>query len=151
QAEQRISAQIEDAEQLVALARDFHGFSLFRVNWFAFGNEPWLVTVMSPMPMASPFVLAVSSKKVTIPGAALIATHTDSSTPLGEGFMDVDVEWQPGRFSVVRRIPPALYWTGLGLMIVVTGMAGYLLMRDLNREVQTAKLRSQFVASVSHE
>src|SRR5262249_60835150 len=32
-----------------------------------------------------------------------------------------------------------------------TGLAGYLLMRDLNREVHMATLRAQFVASVSHE
>jgi signal transduction histidine kinase len=148
---ERLSAQIEDAEQLVSLARDFHSPSLFRVEWFAYGSEPWLVTVMSPMPTSSPYVMAVSSRKVAPPGTTLIGGHSETSTPLGERFMDVDVEWQPGRFAPVRRIPASLYWIGLAMILAATGSAGYLLMRDVRREVQTANLRSQFVASVSHE
>jgi signal transduction histidine kinase len=148
---EKLSAQIEDAEQLVALARDFHSPSLFRVEWFAYGSEPWLVTVMSPMPVSSPYVMAVSSRKVAPPGTTLIGGHSETSMPLGERFMDVDVEWQPGRFAPARRIPASLYWIGIAMILAATGSAGYLLMRDVRREVQTANLRSQFVASVSHE
>lgn len=151
QTRDRLSAQIDDTEQIVSLARDFHGVSLFRLSWFAYGSDPWLVTVMSPIPSAAPVVLAVSSKKVAPPGATFVAAHTETSTPLGEGFMDVDVEWQAGRFAPARRTPPGLYWAGFALVILATGLAGYLLLRDLSREVQTASLRSQFVASVSHE
>src|SRR5207249_10017382 len=61
------------------------------------------------------------------------------------------VEWQPGRFAAIRRLLPGLYWAGFALIFAATGLAGYLLLRDLNREVQTANLRAQFVASVSHE
>jgi signal transduction histidine kinase len=146
-----ISDQIDDVEQLIGLAREFRGVSLFRVNWFAFGSQPWLVTMMSPIPNTTPFVLAVSAKKVAPPGTVLTGTHSESSTPLGEGFRDVDLEWHPGKFPAVRRPPVALYWAGLVLILGATGLAGYLLMRDLNREVHTATLRAQFVASVSHE
>ena len=136
---------------MIGLARDFHGGSLFHVEWFAYGTEPWLVTVMSPLPASAPYVMAVSSRKVAPPGTLLSAQHTETSAPLGERFMDVDVDWQPGRFVPLRRIPAALYWVGFALIVGLTGSAGYFLMRDVQREVQTANMRSQFVASVSHE
>ena len=146
-----LSDQLAETEQLIALAREFHGTSFLRSGWFAYGAEPWLVTVMSPMPMTTPVVLAVSSKKVAPPDAILVAGHSDAGTALGEGFMDVNVEWPATRFAPIRRTPVALYWAGFILVLSATGLAGYLLLRDLNREVQLANLRSHFVASVSHE
>jgi signal transduction histidine kinase len=44
-----------------------------------------------------------------------------------------------------------LYYTMLFLIAGVTTFAGYLLWRDLKREMRVAELRSQFVASISHE
>ena len=58
----------------------------------------------------------------------------------------------PVKAEVVRSGPrQLLYVAGVFLMIALTGLAGYLLYRDIRRENRLAILRSQFVASVSHE
>ncbi len=48
-------------------------------------------------------------------------------------------------------IPPSLYAAGIALILVFTMVAGYLLLRDVSREIEVAEMRSHFVASVSHE
>lgn len=71
--------------------------------------------------------------------------------PLGEGFVDLQVEWPAGRFAPAAAIPPSLYAAGIALILGVTMLAGYLLLRDISREIEVAEMRSHFVASVSHE
>jgi signal transduction histidine kinase len=48
-------------------------------------------------------------------------------------------------------VPQSLYAAGTALILGMTLLAGYLLMRDVNREMQMAEVRSHFVANVSHE
>jgi signal transduction histidine kinase len=158
-----LSSEIHDMEQMVALAADLHGAGLFRLDipfserpgetaWLGYGTEPWLVTVMSPGEMASSVVLAISSTAVTPPGATLVPRNSTESDPLGEGFIDVDVQWEAGRFEHgAQRLPAGLYAAGLALILGATALAGYLLLRDVNRETRMADMRSHFVASVSHE
>jgi signal transduction histidine kinase len=46
---------------------------------------------------------------------------------------------------------PVLYWLILILVVGFTAFGGYLLWRDVGRELAIAEMRSQFAASVSHE
>jgi signal transduction histidine kinase len=39
----------------------------------------------------------------------------------------------------------------VALVLRITGFGGYLLLRDVNRDTRINEVRSQFVASVSHE
>jgi signal transduction histidine kinase len=161
QASLKLLDEIRDMEQIMALASDGQDrLARLRVafrsapgdlSWIGFGSDPWLITVLSPTPFAAPVVMAVSSARVVPAGAALRAQRTASSTPLGEGFIDVQVEWPPGRFAPPRGVPGVLYAAVLILTIGATLLAAYLLLRDVNREVQMAEMRSHFVASVSHE
>jgi signal transduction histidine kinase len=48
-------------------------------------------------------------------------------------------------------LPVAMWVAGLALVLGVALFGGYLLLRDVNRDVRVAEVRSQFVASVSHE
>jgi signal transduction histidine kinase len=116
-----------------------------------YGDEPWLITMMSPTPFATPVLMAVSSAKVLPDGAKLHAQHTPNSVALGEGFLDLQVEWPEGRFTPPRGVPGGIYAAGLVLTLAATLFAAYLLLRDVHREVQMAEMRSHFVASVSHE
>ncbi len=161
EAKTNLDLLIRDIGQMTALARDFRG-SMFRMEfpftsrmnglaWLAYGEELWLITVMEAAPQSAPVVLAVSSQKVAPPGATLVATHTESSVSLGEGFVDLEVDWAPGRFTGNAGVPARLYAIGLALILGATGLAGYLLLRDVNRQIELADMRSQFVASVSHE
>jgi len=163
QAREALSAKIHDIEQILALANDlnrlgridfpFHA-SPGKSVWLAYGphgDDPWLVTVMSTASFAPPVVLAISSKKVSTPGVTFFAGKSEASEPLGEGFVDLQVEWPAGRFAAVRAIRPFVYAAGIGLILSITIFAGYLLLRDVSREIEVAEMRSHFVASVSHE
>jgi signal transduction histidine kinase len=155
-----LSPKIHDMEQIVALANDlnrlgridfpFHA-SPGKSVWLAYGDEPWLVTVMSTASFAPPVVLAISSKKVAPPGVTFLASASPSSSPLGEGFVDLRVEWPASRFTSAKAIPPSLYAAGIALILGITMFTGYLLLRDVSREIEVAEMRSHFLASVSHE
>jgi signal transduction histidine kinase len=161
QASMKLSTEIHDMEQIMALANDGQDRlvrlkTAFRsapgdLSWIGYGDEPWLITVLSPTPFAAPVVMGVSSARIVPAGAALTAQHTDNAVPLGEGFLDVHVQWPAGRFAPPRGVPGILYAAVLILTIGATLLAAYLLLRDVNREVQMAEMRSHFVASVSHE
>jgi signal transduction histidine kinase len=156
-----LALEIHDMEQIKALAGDIHDrlgrleFA-FRsapgdLSWIGYGDEPWLITVVSPTSFAAPVVMAVSSARIPLAGATLHAEHTANSVPLGEGFVDVYAAWPPNRFTPPRGAPAAIYLAGIALIFAVTLLASYLLLRDVHREVETAEMRSHFVASVSHE
>ncbi|HLQ78436.1 MAG TPA: HAMP domain-containing sensor histidine kinase, partial [Terriglobia bacterium] len=161
QASLKLSGEIRDMEQIMALATDIQDrlgrlkFA-FRsapgdLSWMGYGVDPWLITVVSPTPFAAPVVMAVSSAKVAPDGVTLRTEHTATSDPLGEGFVDLQAEWPAGRFAPPRGMPGVIYAAGLILTLGAMTLAAFLLLRDVNREVQMAEMRSHFVASVSHE
>src|SRR5205814_10129178 len=90
-------------------------------------------------------------KRIAPPGATLTAQHSPASISVGERFTDLEVEWAPDRFADISRVPMKLYATSLALILGATALAGYLLLRDVNRQFELADLRSHFVSSVSHE
>jgi signal transduction histidine kinase len=155
-----LTSEIHDVEQILALANDLN--RLGRIDfpfhagpgksvWLAYGDEPWFVTVTSTASFAPPVIMAISSRKVAPPGVTFLAGKTEKSAPLGEGFVDLEVEWPAGRFMPATSVPRVLYAAGIGLILGVTFLAGYLLLRDVSREMEVAEMRSHFVASVSHE
>ena len=47
---------------------------------------------------------------------------------------------------------PASFWVlGIALILGITLFSGFLLLRDIHREVRIAEMRARFVSSVSHE
>jgi signal transduction histidine kinase len=121
------------------------------LSWFGYGDDPWLLTLVSPTSFASPVLMAVSSRKILPAGVTLRASPTPGGVALGDGFVGLHVEWPAGRFAVTPAVPPALYGSVLFLLLGAAAVAGYLLLRDVHRETETALMRSHFVASVSHE
>jgi signal transduction histidine kinase len=53
--------------------------------------------------------------------------------------------------SAPRYLQRAFYASALAVVLSMTVFGGYLLWRDVDREMRIAALRSQFVSSVSHE
>jgi signal transduction histidine kinase len=173
QIERKISGRIADMEQAAALARDFprvraqieSGAAPDRPAWVPYdppsnplsrppsSNAPWLVTMTPPQPPLSGLVLAVLSARVAPPGVKL-QTHVAEGTALvdalGEGFPGLHVEWAANRF-LETGLPLGIWIAGLALVLGVAVFGGYLLLRDVNRDVRMTEVRSQFVASVSHE
>ena len=121
------------------------------LSWVGYGEEPWLLTLVSPTSFAPPLVLAVSSRRVLPMGVTLRVAPTDGAVPLGDGFVDLYAHWPPGHFADPSSAPGALYGSMLAMVLGAALLAGYLLLRDVQRETETAAMRSNFVASVSHE
>ena len=157
----RLSAEIHDIDQITALAQnlDDHLGKLQRavrsapgdLSWMGYGDEPWLITLVSPKSFAEPVVLAVSSRKILPEGVSLRLAGAPGTIPLGGGFVDLQVEWPSKRFAPRQTIPITLYVSVLFIVLGAVLLAAYLLLRDVHREADTAAMRSHFVASVSHE
>ncbi len=155
-----VAIEIHNAAQISALAQDTHDrlgqlerasrFAPGDLSWIGYGDEPWLLTLVSPTPFAEPLVMAVSAGKILPADITLRTTPAGSAVPLGDGFVDLHVEWPAARFAV-PPVPGVLYGSMLGVVLGAALLAGYLLLRDMHREAETAEMRSQFVASVSHE
>jgi signal transduction histidine kinase len=156
-----LAAEIRNAEQMSALVRDMHDHlgKLQRasrsapgdLSWMGYGDDPWLLTLVSPTSFAAPVLMAVSSRRIVPAGVALRVAPAPGTVPLGDGFVDLQVEWPAGRFAVGPAVPGVLYASILGVVLGTALLAGYLLLRDVHRETATAEMRSHFVASVSHE
>jgi signal transduction histidine kinase len=151
----RTSERISQMEQSVSL-----GKYIPRIRaqidggaaWIPFGGEPWLVTITSPQAQLPALVVAVSSTKVAPPGVKLLS-RSAAGDALGEAFPGLHVEWTDSRFLEPTRtgLPVAIWIALLALVLGVAVFGGYLLLRDVNRDLRMSEVRSQFVASVSHE
>lgn len=96
--------------------------------------------------------MAVSSAMVAPPGVRLLSRSAEGDA-LGEAFPGVHVEWTDNRFpgTALQGLPAGIWIAALALVLGVAVFGGYLLLRDVNRDVHMTEVRSQFVASVSHE
>lgn len=158
--EQRISERIAEMEQAAALVTSFprvraqieSGAVRGRSTWVPYGEALWLVTITSPQPPLPGLVMAVSSAMVAPPGVRLLSRSAEGDA-LGEAFPGVHVEWTDNRFpgTALQGLPAGIWIAALALVLGVAVFGGYLLLRDVNRDVHMTEVRSQFVASVSHE
>jgi signal transduction histidine kinase len=156
-----LEAEIRNGEQIAALVQDAHD-PLGKLQqasrsapgdlaWVGYGDEPWLLTLVSPTSFATPLVMAVSPRQILPAGVTLRVAPTDGTVPLGDGFVDLYARWPPARFEDSSAASGVLYGS---MILVVLGaglLAGYFLIRDVHRDAETAAMRSHFVASVSHE
>jgi signal transduction histidine kinase len=136
-------------------------------TWLSHGDIPWIVVLRDFIgdqpqvllafhgPLFLKSVIESSGLIDTFPGVCLITL-----SPSGEGFSpggmfegfrlqfdETDVSaWTKSSLPF-----PILYWLILILVVGFTAFGGYLLWRDVSRELAIAEMRSQFAASVSHE
>jgi signal transduction histidine kinase len=151
----RLSDRISAMQQAAALSKDVPRIQAqidAGAAWVPYGEEPWLVTIAAPQPPLPGVVVILSSAKAAPPGVRL-RDHGQQGDPLGETFPGLRAEWSSDRFLDVGRqgLPAAVWVAGLALVLGIAVFGGYLLLRDVNRDVRVAEVRAQFVASVSHE
>jgi signal transduction histidine kinase len=161
---QKLAERIAEMEQAEALAKDFprvraqieSGAASDGPAWVPYGNPLWLVTMTSPQPPLPGLVMAVSSAMIVPPGVKLLGRAAQRAAmvdALGEAFPGLRVEWTDSRFLAAARqgLPAGIWIAALALVLGMAVFGGYLLLRDVDRDVRMNEVRSQFVASVSHE
>jgi signal transduction histidine kinase len=159
----QLAALIRKTDMVTALAKDLERVRS-RVEsggsgWMAYGDEPWLVTVTPAAPPLPGLLFAISTSTIAAPGVRLVSTSPQGLEakppvePLGEALAGLGVAWGPDQFvaSPDTSATVPMYAAGLALALGFTILGGYLLLRDVNRDMHVAEMRSQFVASVSHE
>lgn len=128
-------------------------------RWIAADSGRWLTSVARATSTHPGIVLAVRLNSVATAQNALagnelhlVASPLDSGRQLGHGIEGIGVVW-PSVGSADRdsAVITAFYITALVAILGVVLLGGWVLWLDIQRERRLVQLRSQFVASVSHE
>ena len=156
----RLAELIRDRDQAEGLQRDVArviGAPQHREPiWVPYGEPPWLTSVTPPVNHFDGLVIAVRAseilKQLSAPGRPirLAASADPAGTALGDSFPGLRVVMPPPQEQTItlRHTFPVF---ALLLAIAFTLLAGYLLWRDVQRDLRLAEMRSQFVSSVTHE
>ena len=129
--------------------------------------------VLSPSSVTTEVVPAIASglapddgaSLVTPNGVALYASAPRTPAAAGPASVEVSRDWQTGDFTwraigwlrdpdaarAAFRRRESLYLAALGLVLGSLVFVAYLTARAVRKELQVARLKSQFVAAVSHE
>jgi signal transduction histidine kinase len=148
---QQIATLVQDPQDPLGKLQQASRSAPGDLAWVGYGDEPWLLTLVSPTSFATPLVMAVSSRQIIPADVALRVAPTDGTVPLGDGFVDLYALWPPARFEESSAVSGVLYGSTIIFVLGAGLLAGYFLIRDVHREAETAAMRSHFVASVSHE
>mgnify|MGYP001825782174 FL=1 len=170
-AEVRLAARVQESEQILDLADDLHtlelpmggGTGLTPDWWMLYGAEPWLVG-LGPTEDGNSLLVSVDAEQVLqvassnqggdLLGLALAPEWATDGLMLDPRLRGLRVNFTlpeaEGLEGAVSR-QRAFYSVITLLVVGFTLFGGYLLWRDVQREVGMARLRSQFVSGVSHE
>jgi signal transduction histidine kinase len=171
-----LADRVAHREQALALQQTFPALmrqfsppatSSSEAVWLPFGQRLWLVTVASDITSRQPMLIAVdgasafarleSAVTCAAIGNCRLALASGAGTddyPLGAtlpGLSLVNVASSTTSDNRQSLSSQRFYVTALSLVLVLAGFSAYLLWRDVRRELSAAELRSEFVASVSHE
>jgi signal transduction histidine kinase len=138
-----------------------------RSRWSTLGNEPWLYSPIGDFPGSDSYILVItapsvlkdslqeSGLKISFPGSVHLSSEESlSGEPLGAPFPGLRLRFDNMDAAAwIGSAPPGplIYWLAMVLVIGATAFGMSLFLRDVRRESRLAALRSQFVASVSHE
>jgi signal transduction histidine kinase len=127
--------------------------------WLPFGSdELWLVRTNPRLGDLPASVVAVRARPMAFALeeaglAGLSTTPAPRARPLGPSLPGLYLVADPRADPVARAwsLPQRFYVAALALALTVALLGGYLLWRDVRRELRMAELRGHFVSSVSHE
>jgi len=175
--QQKILEYIRRQEQALALQKDFQDLTLIAqkkgpeqepdATWIPYGEESWLVSLAPALPGRQRLAIVVQGDRILDP---IVANTPDSKMILAKARLTTDAGLDgvslgssfPGlklAYKVEDKAPllgewslrRSFYLIALFLVLCVTLFGAYFLWRDVGRELQMAEMRSQFIASVSHE
>jgi signal transduction histidine kinase len=159
-AEARLAVRLQEAEQAEALQRESARLLTIANSrepvWMAYGDPPWLVSLSRPTSAMDTVVVAVRAAGVlasvssTTRPIRLASGAEAAGEALGESFPGLRLMLPAPEAPTGGSRQAFLAFTVM-LVLAFTLLAGYLLWRDVQRELRLADLRSQFVSSVTHE
>jgi signal transduction histidine kinase len=154
------------AEHLVEVQQGFERSVPAETAWEIDGRGEWLLGI-GPLPNGERFLLAIDIGELTgvlrtdetfrqiCPGEiSLAASESAEGDPLGpslRGLSLVTVGAGDGPAAAALDEGRPFYVLTVAAVIIFACLGGYLLWRDVRRELALAEIRSQFAASVSHE
>ncbi|OHB61855.1 MAG: hypothetical protein A2168_09080 [Planctomycetes bacterium RBG_13_50_24] len=174
---QQIMDRISLQEKVLALQRDFPKLAMIaqwvspkqktESVWIPYGEELWLVSLAPALAERQRLAIVVRGQSIidsiaastpdseTIPANVRLTTGTDlDGEPLGPSFPGLRLAYTTdnGVSSVSDwGLQRSFYLIALFLVLCATLFGAYFLWRDVGRELRMAEMRSQFIASVSHE
>ena len=173
---ERVEETLEDIERIQSL-KALVGSWMLRSNpsgmpagpitWEAHRDIPWIAGILEDTEDQTHVLLVFNGLKIlnsVIEESGLAETFPGSCrmivTPSGEGispggpfrgfWLQFD-EMEVSSWAQSSLPFPIFYWLILFLVVGFTAFGGYLVWRDVSRELAIADMRSHFVASVSHE
>ena len=175
--QRRIKNYISLQEKIISLQKEFPKLALIaqwdnpkrEANsvWISYGNENWLVSLAPVLTESLRLAIVVRSDNIlnliveSVPEADIILPNAQFTTnsdlggeSLGLSFPGLSLTYfTDNRTSLLGHwdLQRYFYLTALFLVLFVTLFGAYFLWRDVGRELQMAEMRSQFIASVSHE
>ena len=170
----RVSAYVTNLEMLSQMkeARDlqilFPGLGVTATHWKPYpgpNGDLWLIGRAPDGSGPRPLVLAVRAEAIRasvesdrlsrgVGNPFRIAVGGSEGKPLGDRLTELRVILAPG--AAPGGVPTGsssapLYSLWLLFVVPLTFLGGYLLWRDMRREIRVAEMRAGFVSSVSHE
>lgn len=174
--QEQVIEYISRLEQALALQADFPPALNARLKnpkqatepvWVPFGQEPWLVGLAAQLSRRPLLVIVVrisdafdsiiakaSSSEKLLENIRLTTSADLTGEPLGRSFPGLRLTFPPdslGSLSPYWSLQRSFYLIAVSLVLCVTLFGAYFLWSDVGRELRMAEMRSQFIASVSHE
>ena len=156
----RLAILLHESERAVALQRDaprvLAGVNRGTPRWVTHGDPAWLASVNPSPGRPDGLVVVVRARELlaslsTVGRPLRLATATEAAgEALAEDLPGLRV-MLPTQEAPAGRSRQTFLASGLMLALTFTLLAGYLLWRDVQRDLRLAEMRSQFVASVTHE
>ena len=135
-------------------------------SWIPYGDDPWLIGVGSSLVLDRSLVVIARSSSVlksltaedgsyaAVGVPRLLAGENSAGDALAARLPGLRVTFatsQSGGSESPWSARRTFYLVALLLVISATLFGGYLLWRDMRRELHVAQMRSEFVSTVSHE
>ena len=151
----RIAEALDELEHALTLQRDIRvlasSWETVPGAWLPHGKPLWLVGVRPADTSTDATVVAVRAASVNADTRApRLVAGAEEGEWLGTRFPGVKVRLLPLEAAPVGLLR-VFSAAALAIVLALTLLGGYLLWRDVEREMRLGVLRSQFVSSVSHE
>jgi signal transduction histidine kinase len=175
--QQKTLKHIGRQEKALALQKDFPKLALMaqwnspeqkaESVWIPYGEELWLVSLAPALSGRPRLAIVVQGESIldsvttSTPDSEMILPNVRFTTgagndgeSLGPSFPGLKLAYATdGEISLLDEwgLQRSFYLIALLLVLCVTLFGAYFLWRDVGRELRMAEMRSQFIASVSHE